>query len=73
MAAGGGDVASCASLGSVGLMKALVGSSWISVLLLRRRLFSILDLMFAAAAPEDHCSIIRLSGKLKSEFGIGWR
>ena len=52
---------------TVGLMKVLCGS-WISVLLLRRRLLSIMDLIFAAAGLEDQSTIVRLSGKLKSEL-----
>eukprot|EP00439_Symbiodinium_sp_Y106_P044345 s5974_g5.t1 len=34
----------------------------------RRRLLSVMDLVFAAASPEDPTTIIRLSGKLKSEL-----
>ena len=52
---------------TVGLMKMMCGS-WIYVLLFRRRLLSVMDLIFAAAAPEDQSTIIRLSSRLKSEL-----
>ena len=58
-----------ASLGlaTVGLLKTLCGS-WTSIILLRRRLLSIMSLLFAAAdcgALED---VVKLSPELKSEL-----
>ena len=58
-----------ASLGlaTVGLLKTLCGS-WTSIVLLRRRVLSVMTLLFAAADSGDPCDIIRLSPELKSEL-----
>ena len=54
-------------LATVGLLKGICGS-WTSVLLLRRRLLSVMNLIFAAAAGPDPEVVIRLSPELKSEL-----
>ncbi|CAE7812321.1 unnamed protein product, partial [Symbiodinium sp. KB8] len=58
-----------ASLGvaTVGLLKTLCGS-WTSVVLLRRRVLSIMSLLFAAADSGDLDDIVRLSPELRSEL-----
>ena len=57
----------CLGVATVGLLKGLCGS-WTSVFLLRRRLLSIMSLMFAAADGGDLDHIVRLSPELKSEI-----
>ena len=58
-----------ASLGlaTVGRLKTLCGS-WTSIVLLRRRVLSVMILLFAAADSGDPCDIVRLSPELKSEL-----
>ncbi|CAE7810168.1 unnamed protein product, partial [Symbiodinium sp. KB8] len=58
-----------ASLGvaTVGLLKTLCGS-WTSVVLLRRRVLSIMSLLFVAADSGDLDDIVRLSPELRSEL-----
>ena len=58
-----------ASLGlaTVGLLKTLCGS-WTSVVLLRRRLLSIMSLLFAASDCGALDDVVKLSAELKSEL-----
>ena len=52
---------------TVGLLKALCGS-WTSIVLLRRRILSMMSTVFAAAGCGDLDDIVRLSTDLKSEL-----
>ena len=58
-------------LATVGLLKSLCGS-WTSVLLLRRRLLSVMDLIFAASSGPDPEVVIRLSLELKKVRCGAW-
>ncbi|CAE7287796.1 acuF, partial [Symbiodinium sp. CCMP2592] len=57
----------CLGFGTVGLLKALCGS-WTSIALLRRRMLSVINLLFAAADAGDPNDIVKFSGELKSEL-----
>ena len=52
---------------TVGLLEALAGS-WVSLLGIRRRLYSALELIFEPLGIKDQKSVIRLSPELKSEM-----
>lgn len=56
-------------LATVGLLEALAGS-WVALLGVRRRLFSILDIIFEPLGIKDQKVVIRLSDELKSELMI---
>ena len=56
-------------LATIGLLEALAGS-WVALLGVRRRLFSILDIIFEPLAIKDQKIVIRLSDELKSELMI---
>ena len=58
----------CLGLSTVGLLRSLAGS-YISVLTLRRRLLSVMNLIFdAIAASNGDAQVVRLSGTLKDEL-----
>ena len=56
-------------LSTVGLLKALCGS-WTSIFLIRRRLLSVMDLIFVAAGSAEPENVVRLSPELKSELWV---
>lgn len=56
-------------LATVGLLEALAGS-WVALLGVRRRLFSILDVIFEPLGIKDQKVVIRLSDELISELMV---
>lgn len=56
-------------LATVGLLEALAGS-WVALLGVRRRLFSILDVIFEPLGIKDQKVVIRLSDELTSELMV---
>lgn len=58
----------CLGLTSIGLLESLCGS-WISVLMCRRRLLSLMSVVFeAVGCGLDHKQVIRMSDELKDEL-----
>ena len=54
-------------LATVGLLEAIAGS-WVSLLGVRRKLFSLLDVVFEPLTIKDQKIVIRLSEEIKSEL-----
>ena len=54
-------------LATVGLLEALAGS-WVALLSVRRRLFSIMEVIFEPLGIEDQKAVVRLSPELKDEL-----
>ena len=54
-------------LATVGLLEAIAGS-WVSLLGVRRKLFSLLDIVFEPLSIKDQKMVIRLSDEIKSEL-----
>ena len=54
-------------LATVGLLEAIAGS-WVSLLGVRRKLFSLLDIVFEPLSISDQKMVIRLSDEIKSEL-----
>ena len=54
-------------LATVGLLEALAGS-WVALLSIRRRLFSIMEIIFEPLGIEDQKAVVRLSPELKDEL-----
>ena len=56
-------------LATIGLLECLAGS-WVSLLGVRRRLYSLLDIIFDALTVEDQKQVVRLSDALTSELQL---
>ena len=56
-------------LATIGLLETLAGS-WVSLLSVRRRLYSLLDEVFDALSVEDQKAVVRLSDSLTSELQL---
>lgn len=54
-------------LATIGLLEAIAGS-WVSLLGVRRKLFSLLDIIFEPLSVKDQKAVVRLSDELKSEL-----
>ena len=54
-------------LATIGLLEALAGS-WVALLGVRRRLFSVMDVVFECLGVEDQKAVVRLSSELKAEL-----
>lgn len=54
-------------LATVGLLEAIAGS-WVALLGVRRKLFSLLDIIFEPLSIADQKAVVRLSDELKSEL-----
>ena len=54
-------------LATVGLLEALAGS-WVALLSIRRRLFSVMEIVFEPLGIDDQKAVIRLSPELKDEL-----